>query len=150
MNCRLQDVVGDDRGDDQHQHQPPEIAPQESPEEGEDEGDEHPHATEQSSGAQQEDRLIEPSDSVRDCPCPQRMIETKKLRPHRIARVYRRKRLLMSGQNSSKRFPASRPTNPLAQRSIVWRAVVALGGSHAFSTTLFTTLPAYRPHAGAR
>src|SRR5205807_1722459 len=47
-----------------------------------------------------------------------------------------------SGQNSSHRFPATRPSRPSALRTIVWPRVVALGGSRAFSITLLNTLPA--------
>jgi hypothetical protein len=56
----------------------------------------------------------------------------------------------MSGQNSSKRFPARRPANAVAQRSVVAPGVVTLGGSHVFSMRVFATFAVYRPHAGAK
>ena len=51
-------------------------------------------------------------------------------------------RVRISGQNSSHRFPARRPSRPFALRSAVCPGVVMLGGSQAFSMTLLKTLPA--------
>src|SRR5215831_18961309 len=49
---------------------------------------------------------------------------------------YRLRRRLMSGQNSSKRFPARRPSRPLRLRIVVWPGVVTLGGRYEFSMML--------------
>ena len=55
-----------------------------------------------------------------------------------------------SGQNSSHRLPANLPRKPSRLLSAVWPGVVALGGSQAFSITLFSVLPATLAHAGLK